>query len=80
MRTAIISDIHGNLEALRSVLRDALACECRRTICLGDLFDGGPADREIARELIDQSISTVRGNCDDPGRLSPDSAEGRFIR
>jgi predicted phosphodiesterase len=79
MRTAIISDIHGNLDALRAVLRDGAAGECRRTICLGDLFDGGPADHEIVRELMDRNIPTVRGNCDDPGRADG-SLAGDFLQ
>ena len=36
-RIAIISDIHGNLEALRTVLSDIKKRNIDRIICLGDI-------------------------------------------
>ncbi|MFO7904451.1 MAG: metallophosphoesterase family protein, partial [Pirellulaceae bacterium] len=36
MKQAILSDIHGNLEALTSVLADARDQRVDRIICLGD--------------------------------------------
>lgn len=37
MRTAIISDIHGNLPGLELVLADVEAKNVGRILCLGDL-------------------------------------------
>lgn len=39
---AIISDIHGNLEALEAVLLDARVCGATEIYCLGDLIGYGP--------------------------------------
>lgn len=38
MKTAIISDIHGNSQALAEVLRDARGCGCEHLFVLGDLI------------------------------------------
>src|ERR1043166_4148839 len=40
--TAIISDVHGNLEALDAVLADIKSRGIDRTICLGDIIGYGP--------------------------------------
>jgi len=40
VRYAILSDVHGNLEALRAVLADA--APARRLLCLGDSVGYGP--------------------------------------
>ncbi len=57
MRLMIFSDIHGNLEALKSVLDDAAKRNVHRSICLGDLVGYGPYPNEC--------IHLVRGlkNC-----------------
>lgn len=39
---AILSDIHGNLEALHAVLADAQSMKADTIICLGDLVGYGP--------------------------------------
>jgi predicted phosphodiesterase len=43
---AIISDIHGNLEALEAVLADIASKNITRIICLGDVIGYGPNPRE----------------------------------
>jgi predicted phosphodiesterase len=45
-KTAILSDIHGNLEALQAVLRDAAAKQVTRYYCLGDMVGYGPNPNE----------------------------------
>jgi predicted phosphodiesterase len=47
-RTAIISDIHGNLEALQAVTRDIEEEGIKRIICLGDVIGYGPNPVECA--------------------------------
>ena len=54
MRRAIISDIHGNLEALQTVLEDIQSQNCDQVICLGDIIGYGPepiACVDIVRKL-----------------------------
>lgn len=48
-RTAIISDIHSNLEALRAVLEDIDKRECSEIICLGDIVGYGPDPRACVK-------------------------------
>lgn len=80
MRTAIISDIHGNLEALGSVLRDVRNSECQRIICLGDLVGGGPADHEVVREIMSRGISCIRGNHDEAAHFRDECPEAAYLR
>ncbi|MEM8757369.1 MAG: metallophosphoesterase family protein [Planctomycetota bacterium] len=59
MPTAIISDIHGNAEALRAVLADIDARSVERIICLGDIIGYGPQPLEcvdLVRERCDWSL------------------------
>lgn len=41
-RIGLISDIHGNLEALEAVLADSSSCALDALVCLGDLVGYGP--------------------------------------
>jgi diadenosine tetraphosphatase ApaH/serine/threonine PP2A family protein phosphatase len=54
---AIISDIHGNLEALRAVLDDIDSLGIKDILCLGDVVGYGPQPRECLD--IVQSISQI---------------------
>lgn len=52
-RTLVIGDIHGYLEAFRSVLHKAeFDPERDRLICLGDYIDGGPDSYKVVEMLI----------------------------
>ena len=63
-RIAVISDIHGNLPALNSVLEDIRGRNIDRIICLGDLAGKGPSSAEGV-DLIRQHCETVvKGNWD----------------
>ena len=59
MRYAILSDIHGNLEALRAVLADAAGCT-DSLLCLGDVVGYG-ADPEPCIELVAERCQAVVG-------------------
>ena len=48
-RTAIISDVHSNLEALEAVMEDAAGQGCEEIVCLGDLIGYGPNPRQVLR-------------------------------
>jgi len=62
MRLAVISDIHGNLEAFQEVLRDIDAQQPDRIISLGDFIDYGPNSNEVTHELIHHFIPSILGN------------------
>ncbi len=65
MRTALISDVHGNYTGLQSVLADIDRQQCDRIFCLGDLVDGGLQSAEVVQFFGEQSILTVQGNHDE---------------
>ncbi len=46
VKTAILSDIHGNLEALLAVLQDAADKQVQQFFCLGDIVGYGPNPNE----------------------------------
>ena len=60
MRILLISDIHGNYEALQSVLK----VPHDMVICLGDIVDYGPDPDRCIDVLRAREISTIRGNHD----------------
>lgn len=62
MKIAIISDIHGNYEALLSVNEDIQKAEVDKIICLGDFIGYGPQPEEVAQFLIQNDIPCVLGN------------------
>ncbi|MGF9711817.1 metallophosphoesterase [Paenibacillus sp. JMULE4] len=61
-KIAVISDIHGNLEALEAVVRDIRCREIRRIICLGDLVGKGPQPCEVVDRIRELCEVTVLGN------------------
>ena len=65
MRYGIISDIHGNYDALEVVLK-ALDEEDKvdRIVCLGDVVGYGAMPRECVAALRERDILTVAGNHD----------------
>jgi len=62
-RIAIVSDIHGDLAALRDVLLTIERLGCTELWCAGDLVDGPDPD-DVARILEDRGVPTVLGNHD----------------
>jgi diadenosine tetraphosphatase ApaH/serine/threonine PP2A family protein phosphatase len=63
-RVAVISDVHGNLHALRAVL-DAIAGEQVDEIwCLGDLVGYGPRPNECCSEVERAASLCLLGNHD----------------
>lgn len=60
MKLLIISDIHGNKEALDAVM----AVPHDDVICLGDLVDYGPSPGECIDLLRQQGMPTIMGNHD----------------
>src|SRR5580704_14658970 len=60
---AIISDIHGNLEALQAVLKDAARNAVEEIYCLGDLVGYGPNPCECLELAMKWNV-VVQGNFD----------------
>lgn len=74
MRLAILSDIHGNYEALKQVLIDLDKAGVDSEICLGDCIGYGPEPEETIREVMQRKIPSILGNHEmasvDPKHLS----------
>ncbi|HET9234728.1 MAG TPA: metallophosphoesterase family protein [Candidatus Eisenbacteria bacterium] len=64
MRTAFISDIHANLDALETVLADIARQETDRIVCLGDIVGYGPEPNPCVARVRDVCKVTVVGNHD----------------
>ena len=64
MRYAILSDIHGNLEALQAVLAEARHRGVEGYICLGDIVGYGADPNECLEALLPLNPATVLGNHD----------------
>ncbi len=62
MRTAVISDIHGNLEALISVLGDIQSRQVDSIVSLGDNIGYGADSEKVIQLLIANDIPSVLGN------------------
>jgi predicted phosphodiesterase len=77
VRTAIISDIHGNLVSLEAVLDDASRQAVDRFVCLGDVAATGPQPRAAVLRIAELGCPVVMGNTDhwllEPG---PPPSEG----
>ncbi len=64
MRYAILSDIHGNLEALEAVIAD---CKCQKVdtvLCAGDIIGYGTNPKECIEILQKYKVVCVAGNND----------------
>lgn len=64
MRTAIISDIHGNLEALKTVLADIDRRQVDEIVCLGDILGYGPDPLECVDLVAERCSWSLLGNHD----------------
>lgn len=55
-RIAVISDIHGNMPVLKSLLSDIKSRGINRIMCLGDLAGKGPSSAAV--------VDVVKENCE----------------
>lgn len=69
---AIISDIHGNLEALEAVLADIRTQNVNEIYCLGDIIGYGPNPRECIDLVMQHSKLTIIGNHDQAALFDPE--------
>jgi predicted phosphodiesterase len=62
MRLAVISDIHGNWDALTAVLTDIDLNRPDAVFCLGDCIGYGAEPERVIRTLRQRGIPSTRGN------------------
>jgi diadenosine tetraphosphatase ApaH/serine/threonine PP2A family protein phosphatase len=64
MITAVISDIHGNVDALNTVLNDIDQRGIERVVCLGDVIGYGPNPTDCLDLVMDRCEFSMMGNHD----------------
>jgi predicted phosphodiesterase len=72
VRQALISDIHGNLEALQAVLTDIDSQNVDKIFCLGDIVGYGPNPCECLDLVMKRAQLTIMGNHDQAALFDPD--------
>ena len=65
MKYAIIADIHGNLEALQTVLADIKDQNATHVVCLGDVVGYNANPKECLHIIREMNIPVVKGNHDE---------------
>lgn len=83
MRIAVISDIHGNVEALRSVLADIDTKDVESIICLGDIVGYGPDPTECVEVVAERCEWSLMGNHDfgvlyEPTNFNPGAEQAAY--
>lgn len=68
--TAVISDIHANLEALKAVLNDAEKQGVRSFSCLGDIVGYASGVNSCVRAIRELGCPVLLGNHDEAACLS----------
>jgi diadenosine tetraphosphatase ApaH/serine/threonine PP2A family protein phosphatase len=62
MRYAVLSDVHGNLEALTAVMADAASEGATGVVCLGDIVGYGADPVACIEVLAERAACIVAGN------------------
>jgi len=78
MKLGLISDIHGNYEALREVLKALEQEECVKILCCGDIVGYGPSPVACVETVQEKRIASVRGNHDALMMASDKAADLRW--
>jgi len=63
-KVAVISDVHGNLQALRAVMEDAAGRGAHLFLNAGDLVGFGASPHEVVQELSSDRFLSISGNFD----------------
>lgn len=74
MTTALISDVHANLEALQTVLKAIDERGVRRILCLGDVVGYGASPNECLKLVQDRCEMVLLGNHDSAASGGPEAA------
>jgi phosphoesterase, MJ0936 family len=64
MLIALLSDIHGNLPALKAAVIEAKTRGAMQIICAGDIVGYGPFPNEVCEYLKTNEIKSISGNYD----------------
>ncbi len=72
MKRAIISDIHGNFEALTAVMNRIGELEVDEIICLGDIIGYGPDPIRCLDTVMEKCQLTILGNHDQAAIFDPE--------
>lgn len=78
-RIAILSCIHGNMEALEAVMDDVKSQKPDLTVCLGDLVGYGPYPNEVVEFIEHNNISTLMGCWDEGISMDRDDCGCKFV-
>jgi putative phosphoesterase len=62
MQIALISDIHGNYDALKAVLKDIEKLKIAKVYCLGDIVNYYYEPHKCIDILIKKKIQSIKGN------------------
>ena len=69
MKIAVISDIHGNMDALDAVMKDITSQDCDKIFVLGDYAMAGPEPKKVVdwffNRQFDPKMKLIRGNTDE---------------
>jgi len=76
MRVALVSDIHGNAVALRTVLKTVEQEDPDRIVCLGDVVANGPQPSESLEMITELGCPVVMGNVDE-ALLTPERIDNK---
>ncbi len=63
-KIAIIADIHSNLEALKTVLKEIKKLDIKKIYCCGDIVGYGAEPNECVELISENKIISVKGNHD----------------
>ena len=68
MKIAVISDIHGNMDALEAVMKDIKEQECEKIFVLGDYAMAGPEPSKVVNWFFEKQFESnfklIQGNTD----------------
>ncbi len=62
MLVAVLSDIHGNIEALEAVWQDMAPLQIGQVVCLGDVVGYGPNPEEAVNSVRERDVLCCMGN------------------
>lgn len=84
-RIAVISDIHANLESLKSVLKDIKQQKVDQIICLGDIIGKGVNAHECIELVRKNADIVIMGNvderfCENPEEFKDDHLEHMRVK
>lgn len=72
MKRALISDIHGNFEALTAVLAKINSLDVDEIFCLGDVIGYGPDPVKCLDSVMENCNLTILGNHDQAAIFDPE--------